>query len=334
MRTLCLVFVVILSLGCQAQEQLVGTWWISGTPRLQEYSAQGVVTLFRCDRRGFAYEMARGRYRLIQDQLEINYPGQDPQTRTLRFEDPDRIHLGPTGGPHLLRVGPIRQEEGGLRWTGLADPTQGRHAITLKLPDSLRRRRSELETALLDGQRRLMDFARQHGWESLALESFADSAEIYDDKAEYDKRLRELTEMPDSFEIPKTYTAALEKRVLLMVSPELYREAFPEGVEPDYYAKLVCHEMAHRLQIRILDGNEEAMGPIWFFEGFAVQAADQFSADTEALSPKQVWELVKEEKRGSYRLYKQMMTFFLKDHPLPEMVKRAGSSDFLDYLKK
>jgi hypothetical protein len=40
------------------------------------------------------------------------------------------------------------------------------------------------------------------------------------------------------------------------------------------FEKLLTHEMAHRLHIRILDGSEEAMGPVWFYGALIDNSAD------------------------------------------------------------
>ncbi len=70
-----------------------------------------------------------------------------------------------------------------------------------------------------------------------------------------------------------------------------YAEIYPEGIEDKSFEKLLTHEMAHRLHIRILDGNEEAMGPIWFFEGFAIYIADQLIKPEINLSKKEMYEI-------------------------------------------
>jgi hypothetical protein len=66
----------------------------------------------------------------------------------------------------------------------------------------------------------------------------------------------------------------------MAVSPELYAENYPEGIEEDSYEKLLAHKIAHGLHIRILNGDEGRMGPTWFFEGFAIYAVEQFREST------------------------------------------------------
>jgi len=116
----------------------------------------------------------------------------------------------------------------------------------------------------------------------------------------------------------------------MAVSPELYSQIYPEGIEDKSFEKLITHEMAHRLHIRILNGNENAMGPLWFFEGFAIYAAGQFA--NYNLRPAEVWEVVKGTKRRSYQKYGATFRYLLQRAPLQELIERAGRNDFLKWL--
>ena len=50
----------------------------------------------------------------------------------------------------------------------------------------------------------------------------------------------------------------------MSVSPKVYSQIYTEGIEEKSFEKLITHEMVHSLHIRILNGNEEAAGPICF----------------------------------------------------------------------
>jgi len=212
------------------------------------------------------------------------------------------------------------------------------------LPKSLESRRKEFERTLIDAQRRVRRFAEKYGWKRHVEESFFDRLEIYDDKDKFDKMLLELhgDDLESLLEsasvagvsIPKEFSAGLEKNVLFAVSPELYEKNFHIGVEEDYYEKVLAHEIFHRLHIRILEGNEEAMGPIWFFEGFAIFAADQFRELAIELGADEIWEIIRSKKRGSYVKYKIVFDHFLGKVSLHELVKRAGDEDFMKWLEQ
>lgn len=221
---------------------------------------------------------------------------------------------------------------GGCRMEKSKIIEQGVYKIPLVLPKSLESQRHELEQTLLAAQRRLRSFAIQYGWRNLIKESFADRAEIYDDKNKFDQRFLKLHGENLSTKLPKAVSAALEKRVFISVSPELYSQNYPEGIEDKFFEKLITHEMAHRLHIRILNGNENAMGPIWFFEGFAIYAAGQFENYNPKMEPSEIWEIVRNTNRGSYKKYAIVFRYFLEKTSIQELIAHARHEDFFKWL--
>jgi hypothetical protein len=211
---------------------------------------------------------------------------------------------------------------------------EGVYRVQLILPDSLEHARLELELCLLKAQKRIVNFARLHEWRDLIQGSFYDLAEIYDTKASFDKTLTKLSEPAAQIEIPVTYSAALENRRLMAVSPELYSCNYPEGVEQDSYEKLLAHEIAHRLHIRILNGDENLMGPIWFFEGFAIYAVDQFSQDIAELEPREIRSIILNPARTSYRKYGSLFRYFVKKSSVTELIEQSEKPDFEKWLQQ
>ena len=207
------------------------------------------------------------------------------------------------------------------------------YEIPLKLPVSLEIYRTTLRNDLINAQRRIREFSSRYNWIQYTNESFAERAEIFESQNDFIDALFELTGMDRSMKstLPNTVSAALENRVFMSISPRVYSDIFPQGREEKAFEKLIAHEMAHRLHIRILNGNEEAMGPIWFYEGFAIVAAGQF--ETAELPVDQVWEMTKHTQRGSYRNYAAMMHYFLEKMSLPELVIHAGTDKFESGLK-
>ena len=206
--------------------------------------------------------------------------------------------------------------------------------IPLHLEASLEPLRAAFREIILAAQRRLRQFAGQHGWHAHVQEPFATQAHIYDAKAKFDHDLLEISGMDTTIELPKTYCAALENNILMSVSPELYREVYPEGEEAGSFEKLLTHEMAHRLHIRVLKGDEEAMGPVWFYEGFALYAAGQFERTAPPLSVEEIWNVVEAQERGSYRQYASVFRHFLSKVDLHQLVEMTGKADFADWLKR
>ena len=209
---------------------------------------------------------------------------------------------------------------------------RGVFRIPMALPDSLECDRKLLEEEFARAQRRLVIFASGHGWHRHIEGCFAERAEIYDTQEGLIGALERVTGMDAAGRLPAAFSAALENGVFMSVSPEVYAEIFPEGVEPRSFEKLIAHEMAHRLHIRILGGNEAAMGPVWFYEGFAIYAAGQL--EHAVVDPGEIKEIVVRTERGNYLKYSAVIRHFLRRSSLPELVDRAGKIDFIDWLMR
>ena len=194
-------------------------------------------------------------------------------------------------------------------------------------------RREEYRKTFWNAERTVYNFAHAQGWNSYVEKPFVKQVEIYDSKETFDRRLRELTQETTTT-IPKTFTGAIEKDILLVVSPEVLDNVFPDGRGPRAHEKLMAHELAHRLQIRLLDGNEDHMGPMWFYEGFATYVSDQFPGN-KPLTEKEAWQVADSKERISYRKYNAAFSYFLnkKGVSLTDFVKHAADANFADWLK-
>lgn len=204
--------------------------------------------------------------------------------------------------------------------------------IRLVLPASLEPHRERLTLSIDSARSVLREFAAGYGWSELTKEEFMDSVMIFGDKALFDKTLLNLAGADSSTQLPPTYCAALESRVLIAMAPEYYAEVYPEGIEPGSYSKLLVHEMAHRLHIRILNGDEDAMGPTWFFEGFAIYAANQFSNSMLQLSSDELIDVLQAPERGSYVRYNYCFRYFVKSSNLKALIATASQPGFNDSL--
>ncbi|MDQ7825244.1 MAG: hypothetical protein RDV48_20760 [Candidatus Eremiobacteraeota bacterium] len=201
------------------------------------------------------------------------------------------------------------------------------------LSPSLEPQRSELEKDVVNAQRRVREFARAHGWENLVKDSFFDKVEIYDLKDAYNRRIIELCKEAPSTEIPASFCAALERRVLVVVSPRLFREANPKFVEDAFYQKVMAHEIVHRLHVRIV-ADENAMGPFWVFEGFAMFGADQLKDTIPELSRGEILEIMRGRERIDYRKYNAVFRYFVKRVPLQRLIRKAGDDKYVEWLEK
>jgi len=205
--------------------------------------------------------------------------------------------------------------------------------VPVKLPSSLQSQREKYEESVLNAQRIVREFASANKWENLLKDSIFDRVEIYDDKEEFNRRGFSLTGEDSSTKIPATYCAALERRVLITVSPELFERVNPKFVEEGFFEKVMAHEITHRLHVRIV-ADENAMGPVWFYEGFAIYGAGQLKNDMPVLSHDEIWRIVRDEKRGDYRKNNTVFRHFLQKIPLKKLVRMAVDRDFIEKLQQ
>lgn len=205
-------------------------------------------------------------------------------------------------------------------------------AIPIILASSLENRRPEFQDYVNSARRNIMKFAKMNGWEDLAEEEFMDSVIIFDDKSIFNVTLLKLAGEDTTMKLPDTYCAALEKGNLISMSPEFYSSIYPEGIEEGSYEKLLTHEIAHRLHVRILKGHEDDMGPIWFYEGFAMYVANQFAKSDIVLSKTEMITILNEPDRGSYMKYNYIFRYFANKIPLNEFILKAKNEEFNEEL--
>lgn len=207
----------------------------------------------------------------------------------------------------------------------------------LKVSAGLEERRDEFARAVAEAYGVVERFAAEHGWQSQAHAPFFDSVEIFATQESLWRRVLELDRLPQDTKMPTDGLAAgIEARVLVVVIPEEYTRLRPEyAQEQDSWMRLLAHEMVHRLHVAILRGNEDAMGPTWFFEGFAVVGAGQrIDSDVHYESTNQALAAVSDlHTRGSYKRYAAAVRYFMNKTTLAEMVSRAGQDGFEDWLR-
>ncbi len=204
--------------------------------------------------------------------------------------------------------------------------------IPLILPSELEMQRAFYGSQVESAQRRIVVFAREHGWADLVTEPFAIETEIFAHQSHFVEALKKLPGFPAEVSLPATVVAALENKKLLTVSCDEYKRICPLDDAPGAFEKLLAHEIAHRLHVRILSGKEEAMGPMWFFEGFATFAASQYG--NMLLTGAETLQVIRESERGSYVKYNAALRFFLKCFSLKDMVNNAGRDNFVSNLEE
>lgn len=205
-------------------------------------------------------------------------------------------------------------------------------AQELILPPSLEGRRGELLDVIRKAQERVGRFCESHDWSFLLRQPILGKVEIYESKAAFDDQLRRLYPEAAKGPIPRSFAAGFEGDTFFAVAPEIYAKNVPQFVEPDFYEKLIAHEIAHKLHTRLLHGHEEKMDPIWFWEGFATFVSGQFDSEPCTITPEQLRAVLNNPKRGDYRQYNQAFKCFIPLVPIQELVRRAADEDFNDWL--
>ncbi|HBW22059.1 MAG: hypothetical protein A2X28_09565 [Elusimicrobia bacterium GWA2_56_46] len=207
----------------------------------------------------------------------------------------------------------------------------------LQTPVSETNKRVEYAHAVVEADNIVADYLTQHNWQAQAKASVYDSIEIFATQQELWNRIKEVNGITTDIPMPTAgLVAGLEARVLLAVTPEEYQRISPTyaSAQKDFWMRLLAHEIAHRRHAVILGGNEDAMGPTWFFEGFAVLVSGQnIDSDLYYTSTDEALTQVAEKKPGAYSRYVAAVRFFLTKTTLPELVAHAGMTDFETWLK-
>ena len=179
-------------------------------------------------------------------------------------------------------------------------------------------------------------FASAHGWGDRMSDCFYDDVRVFETQEGLFDAIRAVHGLPPDAAFPDGVVAALEQRHLMVVTPQAYARIAPAYArQDDAWTRLMAHEIGHRLHVAILDGDEDAMGPPWFFEGFAVVAAGQQLGDPLAYeTADEALAAVYEDAPLAYRRFGAAVRFFGASHSLPTLVARAGGPDFESWLTR
>jgi len=132
---------------------------------------------------------------------------------------------------------------------------------------------------------------------------------------------------------PGLIATTIENRILI-VSQDEVRRLRPEFIRiKNGWHKIIAHEMTHILHLTLVDGDSDALGPEWFFEGLACFAAQQtFDISFETETPQQVLEAVQQRDRQRYGRYEAAIRYFCRRRSLREMIDRAKHPKFEEWL--
>ncbi|UCZ51543.1 hypothetical protein LGQ02_11735 [Bacillus shivajii] len=206
--------------------------------------------------------------------------------------------------------------------------------IPLALPITEEKRRNWYEKMITNAQKRISNFAFNHQWSDHISQPLIKEVRVYETKEQFDKDVKIAFRYDSDIDLPQSFSAVIADGILLIVTEEIYAENYKVGQEDHAYEKLLAHEMAHELHIRILDRNEEQMGPRWFFEGFALYAANQFEDTMLELSNEDIVNIISSEQSSTYAYYRLLMDKLLLHIDLKKAVEHAKYPNFDYFVRK
>lgn len=178
----------------------------------------------------------------------------------------------------------------------------------------------------------LLAFSKSHQLKVDRPESFVEKVILYETKESFDKMISDSPEWPKGNKVPATYVGLGQKKKFHVVSWEAYRKIHPNESISDYQ-KLITHELTHLLHIAFLNNQEDDMGPLWFFEGFACFVAEQYP-DAALPSKEQLARILSDDKRGNYSDYVSVFRTLAKVKPITQLLLDAKSPKFSDWAKE
>lgn len=174
--------------------------------------------------------------------------------------------------------------------------------------------------------KRLSSFYAIHSWNtSVDLRRLIERVEVYASKEAFDKKLIQMSNGKMS-SVPKTYVGVADKRILRVLAWPAYNKIHTKDSISDY-EKLLTHEIAHQLHVDLLKGEESLMGPVWFYEGFAVLAANQYEK-FEMNEREKMKAVILNSERGDYKSYGAVLRRLSKSMSLPALIEMAKQPEF------
>jgi len=179
----------------------------------------------------------------------------------------------------------------------------------------------------IDGSiNRIIQFSMENNLGIQSAGEFVSYVRVYSSKEDFDRMILDSPDWPKNTLVPKTYVGVGQKKSLHVISWSGYSKIHPNDAYEDY-RKLLSHELAHLLHVAYLKGNEDLMGPTWFFEGFACFVAGQYLGGKLPDHTTMIGAM-SNPKRGSYRTYAAILNRLSKLKPIRYFLDHAADADF------
>lgn len=177
-----------------------------------------------------------------------------------------------------------------------------------------------------DAELLIAAFAYRNGFGDVYARGLAREVKVFATKVEFDRYLQTSGEWPKDTPVPGNYVAVFNNGVLLATAEEDARRTNPAIDSHDAYVQILTHELAHGLHVAVVGGDKLAMGPRWFFEGFAVAAAGQY--DEQAISEADFRAVIAGLPKADYRLFGAAVRKLAQTHSYAELIEKARKAGF------
>jgi hypothetical protein len=203
-------------------------------------------------------------------------------------------------------------------------PASARWTLSVSPPDSVAERAAR--TSMEDADLLIASFAFSNGFGDVYTRGLAREVKVFTAKPEFDRYLQASGEWPRTTAVPETVVAIFGTGALLATAEAEARRTNPAIDSHDAYVRILMHELAHGLHLAVVGGDKTALGPRWFFEGFAVAAAEQF--DGPEISAADYRAVVAGSPMADYRLFGAAVRKLLRTHSYSALIEQARKPTF------
>jgi hypothetical protein len=190
----------------------------------------------------------------------------------------------------------------------------------------------DFKKRLDDSIAKLLEFSEQEELGVRNVSAFVKEVVLYGSKTSFDSMITSSPGWPKGNPVPANYVGMGEKGIFHVVSWPVYKQIHPTDSVEDYQ-KLLTHELGHLLHIAALNGNEDDMGPLWFFEGLACLMADQY-LDSKLPDHLKIESIIKSTERNNYQDYVSIVRVVNRKKSVRELIQLAKNKSFADLALK
>ena len=183
----------------------------------------------------------------------------------------------------------------------------------------------------LKGYKIVKLFADKHDLPVAALQEMIQTMYVYHDHNQFSIDLSKMFNVKKN-EILPSYVGTIVNHALFIMDKEYFLIQNPSYIGDSEYIKLIAHELAHEYHIFLLDGNENDMGPIWFYEGFATAVANQYEDQDKSYSKEKIKEVILTNDRNSYAVYRRLFEIIEINFDMAYILRAINNPHFVNRI--